>query len=106
MAPNDYDDDDLSEDEEDDMDEEVAAPKKKRAGSKKNSTKPKRNMSAFFLYSQGFRAQVKEENPEVSFGDIVSKEMPLPPIYWNSWERFVLILMCIECCVNGKLRYC
>jgi hypothetical protein len=29
-------------------------------------------MSAFFLYSQAFRAQVKEENPEASFGEIVS----------------------------------
>jgi hypothetical protein len=31
-------------------------------------------MSAFFLYSQGFRTQTKEENPEASFGDIVSLE--------------------------------
>lgn len=91
MAPNDYDDDDLSEDEEDDMEEEVAAPKKKRAGSKKNSTKPKRNMSAFFLYSQGFRAQVKEENPEVSFGDIariLSKQFKeLSPSEKKKWDK-------------------
>lgn len=29
-------------------------------------------MSAFFLYSQANRARVKEENPEVSFGEVVS----------------------------------
>jgi hypothetical protein len=31
-------------------------------------------MSAFFLYSQGYRTQTKEENPEASFGEIVSLE--------------------------------
>jgi len=34
--------------------------------------RPKRAMSAFFLYSQGNRTRVKEENPEASFGEIVS----------------------------------
>jgi len=34
--------------------------------------KPKRAMSAFFLYSQGNRSRIKEENPEASFGEIVS----------------------------------
>jgi len=29
-------------------------------------------MSAFFLYSQANRSRIKEENPEASFGDIVS----------------------------------
>lgn len=29
-------------------------------------------MSAFFLYSQAYRSTAKEENPEASFGDIVS----------------------------------
>ena len=99
MAPNDYDDDDLSEDEDDDDDEveeEVAAPKKKRAGSKKNSTKPKRNMSAFFLYSQAFRAQVKEDNSDVSFGDIVSQEAPFVPIVSNKCESYVFVFVCFE----------
>lgn len=35
-------------------------------------SKPKRAMSAFFLYSQGNRQRVKEENPEAPFGEIVS----------------------------------
>jgi hypothetical protein len=30
-------------------------------------------MSAFFLYSQAFRSQVKTDNPEAPFGDIVSQ---------------------------------
>jgi hypothetical protein len=34
-------------------------------------------MSTFFLYSQGYRTQTKEENPEASFGDIVSIEKSL-----------------------------
>jgi HMG (high mobility group) box len=34
--------------------------------------RPKRAMSAFFLYSQGNRSRVKEENPEASFGEVVS----------------------------------
>jgi len=30
-------------------------------------------MSAFFLYSQANRAQVKADNPEANFGDVVSE---------------------------------
>ena len=37
--------------------------------------RPKRAMSAFFLYSQGNRTRVKEENPEASFGEIVSSSV-------------------------------
>jgi len=33
--------------------------------------KPKRAMSAYFLYSQAFRKTVKEEHPEASFGETV-----------------------------------
>jgi len=51
--------------------EEEAAPKKKRREKKwKDPNKPKRAMSAFFLYSQATRASVKEENPDASFGDV------------------------------------
>jgi hypothetical protein len=34
--------------------------------------KPKRAMSAFFLYSQANRQRTKEANPNASFGEIVS----------------------------------
>jgi hypothetical protein len=84
MAPNyDEDDDGSDVDEDDDVDEEeeeeeqevivpVVAKKKRSRGKNKDPLKPKRNMSAFFLYSQAYRSQVKEENPEAPFGDIVS----------------------------------
>ncbi len=42
-------------------------PRKKK---KKDPNAPKRNMSAFFLYSNDVRATVKEDNPEAKFGDI------------------------------------
>lgn len=35
--------------------------------------KPKRAMSAFFLYSQANRQTVKEEYPDSAFGDVVSR---------------------------------
>lgn len=39
---------------------------------RKDPSKPKRAMSAFFLYSQAFRPTIKAENPDAAFGDIVS----------------------------------
>lgn len=51
--------------------EEEEAPKKKRKP-KKDPNKPKRNMSAFFLYSNANRARIKEENPGIAFGSVVS----------------------------------
>ena len=58
----------------DDEEEEEAAakPKRRKKKPKKDPNKPKRNMSAFFLYSNANRERVKEENPEAKFGDIVS----------------------------------
>jgi len=44
--------------------------RKKKGKKKKDPSKPKRNMSAFFLYSTATRKQVKEENPDLSFGDL------------------------------------
>jgi len=46
--------------------EEVGKKKKK----KKDPNAPKRNMSAFFLYSNAVRETVRGENPEAKFGDI------------------------------------
>merc|ERR1712127_1134465 len=42
----------------------------KRKKAKKDPNAPKRNMSAFFLYSCAIRPEVKQTNPEASFGDI------------------------------------
>jgi HMG (high mobility group) box len=52
----------------------VPAPEFAEQGGKKKAKKdpnaPKRNMSAYFLYSIETRPTVKSENPEASFGDI------------------------------------
>lgn len=63
--------------EEEDIEEVVAKPvkakrtrKTKKGKKKKDPNKPKRNMSAFFLYSTANRAKFKEENPELAFGDL------------------------------------
>lgn len=66
----------MSSDEEDmdsiEEEEVVQKPKRRRKKKKKDPNRPKRNMSAFFLYSNANRERVKEENPDAKFGDIVS----------------------------------
>ncbi len=47
-------------------------PVKKRRKPKRDPNKPKRNMSAFFLYSNANRARIKEENEGIAFGAVVS----------------------------------
>ncbi|POY70702.1 hypothetical protein BMF94_6285 [Rhodotorula taiwanensis] len=37
---------------------------------KKDPNAPKRNLSAYMIFSQDKRAEVKEENPDVSFGEL------------------------------------
>ena len=48
-------------------------------------------MSAFFLYSVSARPQVKEENPEASFGDIArlisQKFKALPEKERKKWDK-------------------
>lgn len=56
---------------------EEEEPTKRRSKKKKDPKKPKRNMSAFFLYSNANRSRVKEENPNIAFGEVakmLSKE--------------------------------
>jgi len=67
----------MSSDEEDidsieEEEEEVVVVKKTRRKKKKNQdpNRPKRNMSAFFLYSNAHRERIKQEQPEAKFGDI------------------------------------
>lgn len=50
----------------DDSDEEPSSRKKP----KKDPNKPKRNLSAFFIYSTEVREDVRKENPELKFGEI------------------------------------
>lgn len=54
------------------MSENWASPSDFVSAVHQDPNKPKRAMSAFFLFSQANRNTVKEENPEASFGDIVS----------------------------------
>lgn len=67
-----------SHDEDSASEEEIEPPKpvaKKRGNGKKKKdpNRPKRNMSVFFLYSNANRARVKEENPGIPFGQVVSR---------------------------------
>lgn len=50
----------------------VATKKRKSSGKKaaKDPNRPKRNMSAYFLYSNANRARIQAENPDAKFGDI------------------------------------
>jgi hypothetical protein len=48
-------------------DDEEEVTKKKR---KKDPNAPKRNMSAYFLFSQEIRPSIREENPQATFGEI------------------------------------
>ena len=61
-----------SEEEQGSEEEVEEVPKKRKTKPKKDPNKPKRNMSAFFLYSNANRARVKEENPGIAFGKVVS----------------------------------
>ena len=55
------------------------------------SPSPKRNMSAYFLYSVHIRPIVKEENPEASFGEVArlisSKFKELPADERAIWDE-------------------
>jgi len=51
-------------------DSDAGKKKKKKRKQVKDPNKPKRNMSAYFLFSCGNRADIKRENPDASFGDI------------------------------------
>ena len=64
-------------------------PKKKKA--KKDPLAPKRNMSAYFLYSISARPKVKADNPDASFGDIArllsEKFKSLPDKDKKKWDK-------------------
>jgi high mobility group protein B2 len=71
-----------------DDDEVVSGGKKKKK--KKDPDAPKRNMSAYFLYSVHIRPTIKEENPEASFGSIAklisAKFKSLPEKERKKWD--------------------
>jgi len=99
-----YDDDEVTEEEEEEEegsgsgeeeseDEEVEAAPVKRGRAKKfkDPNKPKRNMSAFFLYSQAYRSQVTQDNPEAKFGQIAKilsvQYKALPEKETKKWQQ-------------------
>ena len=54
-------------------DEKKKAPTKKKATKKKKDPNaPKNALSAFMYFSKAKRPEIKEENPEASFGELVS----------------------------------
>ncbi|KAL3938176.1 MAG: hypothetical protein SGARI_001850 [Bacillariaceae sp.] len=63
----------------------------RRKKAKKDPNAPKRNMSAYFLYSVHIRPIIKNDNPEASFGDIArlisSKFKELPEKERTIWDE-------------------
>lgn len=51
-------------------------------------------MSAFFLYSQAMRDTVKQDNPDASFGQVVSQS------YENALLRKILLFCFVSCCFH------
>lgn len=54
----------------DDSDSDDGGKKKKKKKKKKDPNAPKRNQSAFFLYSNATRADIKAAQPDLAFGEI------------------------------------
>lgn len=59
-----------SDDDDDDSDDDGGKKKAKRA--KKDPNAPKKAMNAYMLYANSVRAQIREENPDLSMADVVS----------------------------------
>ena len=62
-----------------------------RDRAKKDPNAPKRNMSAYFLYSMFARSQVKNDNPEATFGGIArlisAQFKALPEKENKKWQK-------------------
>ena len=56
----------------DDSDSDDGGGKKKAKRAKKDPNAPKKPMNAYMLYANSVRAQVREENPDLSMGEVVS----------------------------------
>lgn len=57
-------------DDDSDSDSDDGGKKKKKKKKKKDPNAPKRNQSAFFLYSNATRADIKAAQPDLAFGEI------------------------------------
>lgn len=58
----------------------------KSKGKKKDPNAPKRATTAFMYFSNAMRKKLKEENPDISFGDLVS--IRLPAIVWCFCDKY------------------
>ena len=74
----------------DDDDSDSDDGKRRKKKKKKDPNAPKRNQSAFFLYSNATRAQVRAEQPDLAFGQVaqeISKNFKALPAderaYWD-----------------------
>ncbi len=59
-----------ADDDDDDDDDDDGKKKKKPTKQKKDPNAPKKPMSAYMLFSNHIRATVKDDNPDLKFGDI------------------------------------
>ena len=64
----------------------------------KDPNAPKRFMSSYMFFSNEVRALVKEENPDVTFGQIVSPRKDSTPS-----SSVQLTTFCFYCMVQGKI---
>ena len=57
----------------DEDEEEDEGPKKRKRKAKKDPNAPKRPLSAYFIFTNDIRAELKEENPDWKIGDIAKE---------------------------------
>jgi hypothetical protein len=90
----------------DEEEEEVVVVKKSRKKKKKNQdpNRPKRNMSAFFLYSNAHRERIKQEQPDAKFGDIVSSIFEIDHVMCPAGDDEYDLLMFVIDVPNYLLR--
>ena len=68
----------------DDDDDDAGKKKKGKTKKKKDPNAPKGPMSSFMCFNVEIRPQLKKDNPDASFGDIVSVLFSNRRIAWTS----------------------
>lgn len=72
---------------------------RKKGKKKKDPNQPKRGFSNFMFYSNAVRAKVKEENPDASFGEIVSSNRM--GVHVHGWIPKLTDIICFA--MKGKI---
>lgn len=78
-------------DDDDDDDSDDGAGKKKAKRAKKDPNAPKKPMNAYMLYANSVRTKVREENPEMSMGEVVSLMNEFASLLLLLQRSFVII---------------